>query len=78
MKLYQLKELTADELIQKRLELAEELFNLRLTSQVKKLNNPMRIRNIRREVARISTLLKLPQTQAREVKPGPKRENPKK
>ncbi|MCI0530855.1 MAG: 50S ribosomal protein L29 [candidate division Zixibacteria bacterium] len=78
MKLYQLKELTAEELIQKRLELAEEIFNLRLTSQVKKLDNPMRIRNIRREVARISTLLKLPQSQSQKVNSGPKGENPKK
>jgi large subunit ribosomal protein L29 len=78
MKLYQLKELTADELIQKRLELAEELFNLRLTSQVKKLDNPMRIRNIRREVARISTLLRMPQSQSQKVNSGPKGEIPKK
>lgn len=59
MKLYQLKELSQDELLQKRFELQEELFNLRLTSQVKKLDNPLRLRNLRRDIARVNTLLRI-------------------
>ncbi len=75
MKLYQLKELSQDELLQKRFELKEELFNLRLTSLVKKLDNPLKLRNLRKDVARINTLLKIEeekrQQKSREIKRQP-------
>ena len=58
MKIYQIRELSQDELMQKKHELEEELFNLRLTSLVKKLDNPMKLRNLRKNIARINTLLK--------------------
>jgi len=56
MKIYQLKELSSEELIQKKFELQDELFNLRLTTTVKKLDNPLKLRNLRRDIARINTL----------------------
>ena len=75
MKLYQLKELSQDELLQKRFELKEELFNLRLTSLVKKLDNPLKLRNLRRDVARINTLLRIeerkPQQKSAEIQRQP-------
>nr|AKQ03624.1 50S ribosomal protein L29, large subunit ribosomal protein L29 [uncultured candidate division Zixibacteria bacterium Rifle_16ft_4_minimus_38126] len=75
MKLYQLKELSQDELLQKRFELQEELFNLRLTSLVKKLDNPLKLRNLRRDVARINTLLRIeerkPQQKSAEIQRQP-------
>jgi large subunit ribosomal protein L29 len=58
MKIYQLRDLSTEELAQKKHELEEELFNLRLTILVKKLDNPMRIRNLRKDIARINTLLR--------------------
>ena len=58
MKMYQIRELSQDELMQKKHELEEELFNLRLTSLVKKLDNPLKLRNLRKNIARINTLLK--------------------
>lgn len=75
MRLYQLKELSRDELLQKRFELQEELFNLRLTSLVKKLDNPLKLRNLRRDVARINTLLRIeerkPQQKSAEIQRQP-------
>ena len=75
MRLYQLKELSQDELLQKRFELQEELFNLRLTSLVKKLDNPLKLRNLRRDVARINTLLRIeerkPQQKSAEIQRQP-------
>jgi large subunit ribosomal protein L29 len=54
----QLRELTKEELVQKRLEIEEELFNLRLQKKLKELDNPLRLRTLRREIARIKTLLR--------------------
>jgi large subunit ribosomal protein L29 len=58
MKIYQLRDLSTEELVQKKHELEEEIFNLRLTRLVKKLDNPMKIRNLRKDIARINTLLR--------------------
>ncbi|OGC77289.1 MAG: 50S ribosomal protein L29 [candidate division Zixibacteria bacterium RBG_16_50_21] len=57
MRIYQLRELAKEELLQKKFELQEELFNLRLTALVKKLDNPSKLKNLRRDIARINTLL---------------------
>ncbi|OGC80906.1 MAG: 50S ribosomal protein L29 [candidate division Zixibacteria bacterium RBG_16_43_9] len=57
MKKAALKDLTKEELIQKRDEIEEELFNLRMQESAKKLDNPLRLRVIRREIARINTML---------------------
>ncbi|MDP3024464.1 MAG: 50S ribosomal protein L29 [candidate division Zixibacteria bacterium] len=58
MKKAALKDLTKEELIQKRDEIEEELFNLRMQESAKKLDNPLRLRVIRREIARINTMLR--------------------
>lgn len=60
MKIYQLRDMAGDELEQKRMELQDELFNLRLTAQVKQLANPKKLTNMRKDIARINTLLKQP------------------
>lgn len=57
MKIFQLRDFTKDELLQKKHELEEELFNLRLKKMTKQLENPLRLRNLRRDVARINTIL---------------------
>lgn len=67
MKIYQLKELSKDELVQKKHELEDELFNLRLTVLVKKLDNPLKLRNIRKDIARINTLLRQEELKAERV-----------
>ncbi len=57
MKMKDLREMTQEELQQKLLDLKEELFNLRFQKSLNRLENPMRIRSVKRDVARIKTLL---------------------
>ena len=57
MKIKELRELTVDELGARRYELKQEIVNLRIQAQVGQLENPSRLRTIRREVARIETLI---------------------
>ena len=57
MKPQELRELSADELRTKQKELADQLFKLRFQHTLGQLENPMKLRNIRREIARIETLL---------------------
>jgi large subunit ribosomal protein L29 len=55
MKYSELRDLTAEELRLKEAELADELFKLRLRQAATQLENPMRIRRLRRDIARIQT-----------------------
>ena len=57
MKAQELKELSDDELRTKEKELADQLFKLRFQHTLGQLENPMKIRNIRRDIARIKTVL---------------------
>jgi large subunit ribosomal protein L29 len=58
MRKEQLREMTKDELLQRKLEAEEELFNLRLQKASKELDNPLRVRVLRKELARINTILR--------------------
>ncbi|MCR4396619.1 MAG: 50S ribosomal protein L29 [Candidatus Saccharicenans sp.] len=66
MKIRELRELSVDELKQKELELKDQLFKLRFQKSLGQLDNPMKIGNIRRDLARIKTLLKEFQTKGTE------------
>jgi large subunit ribosomal protein L29 len=55
MKYTELKDLTPEELRTKEAELTDELFKLRLRQATTQLENPMRIRQLRRDIARIQT-----------------------
>ncbi len=57
LKVHTLREMTADELRQKKADLEDELFNLNMRKSLKALDNPLRLRTIRREMARIDTVL---------------------
>ena len=57
MKTFKLREMSRDELQQRILELQEEVFNLRFASATRSLDNPLRLRAVRREMARIRTIL---------------------
>ena len=63
MKAKELKELTTQELEEKIRDLKEELFNLRFQLATGQLENPMRIREVRRNIARAKTIVR-----ARELK----------
>ena len=52
-----IRELTDDELRQKFDDTKKELFNLRVQQSTGQLEKPVRIRELRREVARILTIM---------------------
>lgn len=56
MKARELMELTRDELAKRQGELETELLNLRHQEVTKRLENPKRIREVKREIARILTI----------------------
>lgn len=58
MKAVDLRQYTVNELKTRLYELEEELFNLRFRHVTSELPNPLRMRVVRREVARIKTLLR--------------------
>ncbi len=57
MKTVSLRDMTKDELLQKQHDLKEELFNLNMRKALKELDNPLKLRTIRRDIARIETLM---------------------
>lgn len=63
MKMEELKEKTRPELEAKGRELRQELFNLRLQKATSQLENPARIRNLRRDIARVETRISTLRTQ---------------
>ena len=56
--LRELKDLSPVELQQKLKELREEVFNLRFRNSMRQLDNALKIRGTRRDIARVQTLLK--------------------
>ena len=58
MKARELRELTEDELQQKEKDLADQLFRLRFQQAVGQVENAMKLRTIRRDLARIKTVRK--------------------
>ena len=57
MKMFQINNMTKDELLLQRRNLMVEWFNLRMQSVLKPLDNPKRIKVIRKDIARINTIL---------------------
>ena len=54
----ELREMSQENLETKLAELIEERFRLRFRSATESIENPMRFRTIRREIARIQTILR--------------------
>jgi len=59
MKMKELTELSTDELLTKRRDLRQESLHLRLQQQSGQLEQPSRLRLLRRDVARLETVLTL-------------------
>jgi large subunit ribosomal protein L29 len=57
MKIKEIAEMSTDELLTKRRDLRQETLHLRLQQQSGQLEQPSRLRLLRRDVARIETLL---------------------
>ena len=51
------KELKYDELVSKRIELKKKYFDVRFQAVVGHLENPLEKRNLRRQIARLETLI---------------------
>jgi len=64
MKLTDLREMTDAELLEKLGEAKEELFNLRFQLATNQLDNTSRLGSVRKDVARINTVLTEHQNQA--------------
>lgn len=58
MKAKEIKDMTPEELRSKLTSLKEELFNLRFQVATGQLDNPMRIRDVRKNIARILTVMR--------------------
>jgi large subunit ribosomal protein L29 len=58
VKAREIRELSTDELNLRLDSLKEELFNLRFQVATGQLDNPMRIRQVRKDIARVKTVLR--------------------
>jgi large subunit ribosomal protein L29 len=54
----EIRELSLDEMQQKERETAEEIFRLRMRKSTGQLENPMRVRALRRDLAKLKTILR--------------------
>ena len=57
MKANELREMSQEQLDTKLAELKEELFNLRFQHAINQLDNPHKITDVKRDIARIMTVL---------------------
>ena len=58
MKASELRELTVEELRQREADLSEEIFNLRFQLATAQLENKMRVPQVKKDLARVKTLIK--------------------
>jgi large subunit ribosomal protein L29 len=64
MKSEQVREMSEDELRGKERELQEQLFKLRFQKSLGQLDNGMKMREIRRDIARVKTVLRQKESRA--------------
>jgi large subunit ribosomal protein L29 len=58
MEAKELRELSADDLTQKRAALREEICHLKLKRATSRLENPMKLKQTKRDLARVETILR--------------------
>jgi large subunit ribosomal protein L29 len=54
----EMRDLSAEELTTKAAELKKELFNLRFQQAMGQIENPMRLRTLRKDIAKTKTILR--------------------
>ena len=59
-----LKKMSADELTAKLTELKEELFSLRFQHAINQLDNPHKIADVKKDIARVMTVLRQKEAEA--------------
>ena len=57
MKIAEIRNLSANELVEKLNELKAELFHLRFQHAINQLENPHKIADVKKDIARVKTLL---------------------
>ncbi|TMA12718.1 MAG: 50S ribosomal protein L29 [Deltaproteobacteria bacterium] len=58
MEVKEIRDMSRDELIQKRSDLREEIFNLKLKKATSRLESPMKLKETKRDLARLETVLR--------------------
>ena len=58
MKAKEIREMSSEELTKKLGELKNELFNLRFQHAINQLDNPHRINDVKKDIARVMTVLR--------------------
>ena len=58
MKVTELRDMTADQLQAKLKELKSELFNLRFQHAINQLDNPHKISDVKKDIARVKTFIR--------------------
>ena len=58
MKAAEIRELTKEELEAKLKDLKAELFHLRFQHAINQLENPLRLRDVKKDIARVSTVIR--------------------
>lgn len=67
MKASELRDMTTQELDNKLADLKSELFNLRFQLATGQLDNPMRIKAVRKDIARVKTVIRERELKAMEA-----------
>lgn len=57
MKISEIQDLSMEELAQQQEEVQREIFNMKVQQSIGQLENPSRLRHLRRDVARIKTVM---------------------
>ena len=58
MKSSEINEMSLEEMLRKISDLKEELFNLRFQHEIGQLENPQRMKQTKRDIARINTIIR--------------------
>ena len=58
MKASEIKEMNLEEMQLKKGELEQELFNLRFQHEIGQLENPQRMKQIKKDIARLNTIIR--------------------
>ena len=58
MKIKEIREMSAEQLAEKLMELKKDLFNLRLQHATNQLDNPIRIAEVKKDIARVMTIIR--------------------
>ncbi len=67
MKANEIRKMSVSEMDAKLLELKDELFKLRFQQATNQLENPMRIKAVRKDIARIKTIIRMNELESKKA-----------